>query len=43
LLFCEPGEFRDLSLLLITFVLILAFNLQEWIEPAKPKPAESPA
>jgi hypothetical protein len=43
LFFCEPGEFRDLSLLLITFVLIIAFNLQEWIEPAQPKPAESPA
>lgn len=43
LFFCQPGEFRDLSLLLISFALILAFNLQEWIESAKSKPAESPA
>jgi hypothetical protein len=43
LFFCQPGEFRDLSLLFISFVLILAFNLQEWIDSVKPKPAESPA
>ena len=34
LLFCQPGEFRDLSMLYVSFLLILAFNLQEWFESA---------
>ena len=32
LLFCQPGEFRDLSLLFISFLLVLAFSLQEWMD-----------
>ena len=40
LLFCEPGEFRDLSLLYISFLLILAFNLEEWMKSAKGQKAE---
>ena len=36
--FCQPGELRDLSLLFITFLLILAFSLQEWMQNAKAKP-----
>jgi len=43
LLFCQPGEFRDLSMLYVSFLLILAFNLQEWFESARPRQAESPA
>jgi hypothetical protein len=43
LLFCEPGEFRDLSLLFISFLFIIASNLQEWIDSTKPKLVESPA
>ena len=31
LLFCTPGEYRDLSLLSILFLLIVAWNLKEWI------------
>lgn len=30
-LFCQPGEFRDLSLLYICFLLILAVGLQRWM------------
>jgi hypothetical protein len=41
LLFCQPGEFRDLSLLFVSFLLILAFSIEEWIETAKPKRLES--
>ncbi len=37
LLFCMPGEFRDLSLLFISFLLILAVNLQQWIESSSAK------
>ena len=37
LLFCQPGELRDLSLLFIAFLLIIAFNLQEWIESVNSK------
>ena len=33
LLFCQPGEFRDLSLLYVSFVLIIAFNVQKWMQP----------
>ncbi len=32
ILFCTPGEIRDLSLLYVTFILIMALNLNEWIE-----------
>ena len=35
-LFCMPGEFRDLSMLYITFLLILAVNLQRWMQHAAP-------
>ena len=31
LLFCAPGEMRDLSMLYIVFLLLLAVNLNEWI------------
>ncbi|MGA8088337.1 MAG: hypothetical protein WCA10_13600, partial [Terracidiphilus sp.] len=34
LLFCQPGEFRDLSLLYVSFLLILAVNLREWVGSA---------
>jgi hypothetical protein len=37
LLFCMPGEFRDLSLLFMAFLLILAVNLQQWIEASSEK------
>jgi hypothetical protein len=32
LLFCGPGELRDLSLLYIVFLAIMAVNLKDWIE-----------
>lgn len=35
ILFCTPGEMRDLSLLYLTFILIMALNLNEWIEIAQ--------
>ena len=35
-LFCMPGEFRDLSMLYITFLLIIAVNLQRWMQHAAP-------
>jgi len=35
-LFCQPGEFRDLSLLYISLVLIIATNLQMWMKQAQP-------
>jgi hypothetical protein len=31
LLFCQPGEFRDLSMLYISLLLIIAANLQMWM------------
>jgi hypothetical protein len=31
LLFCWPGEIRNLSLLYIVFLLLLAVNLNHWI------------
>jgi len=31
LLFCWPGELRDLSLLYVVFLLVLAVNLNQWI------------
>jgi hypothetical protein len=30
-LFCWPGELRDLSLLYVVFLLVLAVNLNQWI------------
>lgn len=30
-LFCDPGEIRDLSFLYVTFLLILALNLNKWM------------
>jgi hypothetical protein len=36
ILFCQPGELRDLSLLFITFVLMLGFSLEEWIRSTRP-------
>lgn len=32
LLFCQPGEFRDLALLYMSFLLIVAVNLQQWMQ-----------
>jgi hypothetical protein len=32
LLFCVPGEIRDLSMLFVTFFLLLAANLTRWID-----------
>lgn len=32
LLFCAPGEMRDLSLLYIVFLLLLAVNLRDWMD-----------
>ena len=43
LLFCMPGEFRDLSLLFISFLLILAVNLQQWIDRTSSKSVQSVA
>jgi hypothetical protein len=34
LLFCDPGEMRDLSMLYVVFLLLLAVNLNEWISEA---------
>ncbi len=31
LLFCSPGELRDLSMLYIFFLLVIATNLNEWV------------
>jgi hypothetical protein len=31
LLFCWPGELRDLSMLYVVFLLVLAVNLNHWI------------
>jgi hypothetical protein len=39
LLFTPPGELRDLSMLYVTFLLVLAVNLNEWI--GGPKPSQS--
>jgi hypothetical protein len=33
LLFCQPGEFRDLSLLYVSLLLVIATNLQLWMRP----------
>lgn len=41
LLFCQPGEFRDLSMLYVSFLFILAFNLQEWMGLARLKVVEA--
>ena len=41
LLFCQPGEFRDLSMLDVSFLFIVAFNLQEWMESARPDVVEA--
>lgn len=43
LLFCMPGEFRDLSLLFISFLLILAVNLQQWIDASSSRQVQSVA
>lgn len=40
LMFCMPGEFRDLSLLFMAFLIILAVNLQQWIESSSAKVAQ---
>jgi hypothetical protein len=37
ILFCAAGELRDFSLLFITFLLMMGFSLQEWMESAKAK------
>lgn len=31
-LFCQPGEFRDLSMLYITLLIVIAVNLQQWMQ-----------
>ena len=33
-LFCWPGEFRDLSMLFISFFFVIALNLQHWMDHA---------
>lgn len=33
-LFCYPGEFRDLSMLFISFFFVIALNLQQWMKDA---------
>jgi hypothetical protein len=43
LLFCQPGEFRDLSMLYISFLFILAFNVEEWMGSTRLKPVEAAA
>lgn len=35
LLFVQPGKLRDLSMLYITFLLVLAVNLSQWITDSK--------
>jgi hypothetical protein len=34
LAFCEPGELRDLSLLYVAFLLLLAANIESWLQSA---------
>ena len=41
LLFCWPGEMRDLSLLYVVFLLVVASNLNEWFGTSAP--ASAPA
>jgi hypothetical protein len=36
LLFVEPGKLRDLSMLYIVFLLLLAVNMKEWINSSEP-------
>jgi hypothetical protein len=44
LLFCQPGEYRDLSLLLVAFLLIIAVGLQRWMQISMQRePLPSPA
>ena len=43
LLFCMPGEFRDLSLLYVSFLLIIATNLQRWAQRFNSADAQSAA
>jgi hypothetical protein len=40
-LFCQPGELRDLSLLFIAFLLMLGYSLEQWIQTEKPRPTYS--
>jgi len=35
-LFCSPNEYRNLSMLSIVFLLMIAFNLQEWLQRSMP-------
>ncbi|MGB6191413.1 MAG: hypothetical protein WBF42_03020 [Terracidiphilus sp.] len=41
-LFCTPAEIRDLSLLYVTFVLIMAVGFNEWIESAQKSAQHGP-
>lgn len=38
LLFCQPGELRDLSMLYVSLLFILAFNLEEWMGSTRLQP-----
>jgi hypothetical protein len=40
-LFCWPGELRDLSLLYLVFLLVVASNLKEWFGSSAPASAPS--
>jgi hypothetical protein len=37
ILFCQPGELRDLSLLFVSFLLMLGFSLEEWMQTSRQK------
>ena len=40
LVFCNPGELRNLSMLFIVFLLTLAINLNQWSCPVPPAPVD---
>jgi hypothetical protein len=42
LLFCVPGEFRDLSLLYIAWLLVIAVNLRDWMGKTMQAMVEQP-
>jgi hypothetical protein len=42
-LFCQPGEFRDLSMLYLTLLALLAWNITEFVQSTTPTSRESAA
>ena len=42
LAFCHPGELRNLSLLFVVFLLMVACNLAGWIRQSEPTPSPVP-